>query len=312
MLRSFHKTAQLERRKPRIGGEISSSTCSGYRHRVAAVASRCAFSRYGHRAPSGTLVAFGAMDKSLFVTGAASGIGKATAALFAQRGWRVGCYDIDVEGARQAAEAIGPAAAYGRIDVRSEESWQTAVAHFTSQATQLDVLFNCAGVLRMGRFEDVGAADCREQLDVNVLGVVLGTQICLPLLERAHGMVINMSSASAVYGQPEMAVYSASKFAVRALTEALDLELASKNIRVTDIMPGYVDTPMIRSQRYRAASLDKLGIKLTADEVAELVWTAAHGKKLHYIPQANVRWFSRLGGLSPGLGRVAIRRTTVR
>lgn len=252
------------------------------------------------------------MAKTLFVTGAASGIGKATAALFGQKGWRVGCYDIDVEGARQVAESIGPSCAYGRIDVRSEESWQTAVAHFTGEDPQLDVLFNCAGVLRMGRFEDVGPADCRAQLEVNVLGVILGIQICLPLLERSKGAVINMSSASAVYGQPELAVYSASKFAVRALTEALDLELRDKAIRVTDIMPGYVDTPMLHSQTYRAASLDKLGIKLTADEIATLVWKAAHGKKLHYIPQANVRWFSRLGGLSPGLGRVAIRRTTVR
>lgn len=250
------------------------------------------------------------MAKTLLVTGAASGIGKATAALFGQRGWRVGCYDIDVEGARQVAETIGPSAAYGRIDVRSEESWQTAVAHFTGRESRLDVLFHSAGVLRMGRFEDVGPADCREQLEVNVLGIVLGTQACLPLLEQTRGVVINMSSASAVYGQPEMAVYSATKFAVRALTEALDLELRSKNIRVTDIMPGYVDTPMIRSQTYRAASLDKLGVKLTADDIAAWVWKAAHGHKLHYIPQANVRWFSRLGNVSPGLGRAAIRRTT--
>ena len=77
------------------------------------------------------------------------------------------------------------------------------------------------------------------------MGVILGIQTCLPLLERARGCIVNMSSASAIYGQPELAVYSASKFAVRALTEALDIELRPEGVRVADIMPGYVDTPMV-------------------------------------------------------------------
>lgn len=250
------------------------------------------------------------MSKTLFVTGAASGIGKATARLFGQRGWRVGCYDIDVDGARTVAEAIGSSgsATHGRIDVTSEESWKTAIADFVGASARLDVLFNCAGILRMGRFEDVAPAECRKQLDVNVMGVVLGIQTCLPLLERARGIIINMSSASAVYGQPELAVYSASKFAVRALTEALDIELGPRGVRIADIMPGYVDTPMVSSQQHRPASLRKLGVKLTPETIAALVWTAVHGSRLHYIPQADVRLLSRLGGLLPELGRFAMRR----
>lgn len=248
------------------------------------------------------------MPNSIFITGAASGIGKATAVLFGQRGWRVGCYDIEASGARDVAEAIGPTCSHGHIDVRSEPSWREAINHFTRDDSQFDVLFNSAGILRMGRFEDVAAEECQHQLDVNVMGIVLGVQVCLPLLERARGTVINMSSASAMYGQPELAVYSASKFAVRALTEALDIELSPKGIRVADIMPGYVDTPMLSSQKYRAGSLKKLGIKLKAENVAALVWKAVHGKKLHYIPQANMRAFSRLGSLWPGFGRFAIRR----
>lgn len=250
------------------------------------------------------------MSKTLFVTGAASGIGKATALLFGQRGWRVGCYDVDVDGARQVAEAIAApgTASHGRIDVTSEESWKTAVADFVGHRADLDVLFNCAGILRMGRFEDVGPADCRKQLDVNVMGVVLGIQTCLPLLERARGTIINMSSASAVYGQPELAVYSASKFAVRAITEALDIELRPKGVRIADIMPGYVDTPMVSSQKHRSTSLQKLGVKLTPETIAALVWRAVHGSGLHYIPQADVQLLSRLGGLLPELGRFAMRR----
>jgi len=248
------------------------------------------------------------MQKSIFVTGAASGIGKATAHLFGRRGYRVGCYDVDVEGARAVSTAI-LGSTHGRIDVTSEESWKTAIADFAaSSAERLDVLFNCAGILRMGRFEEISPAECRKQLDVNVMGVVLGIQTCLPLLERARGVVVNMSSASAVYGQPELAVYSASKFAVRALTEALDIELRDRGVRVTDVMPGYVDTPMVSSQTHRARTLDKMGVKLTPERIADIVWEAAHGTKLHWIPQMDVSVMQRLGGLVPELGRVVMRR----
>jgi len=247
------------------------------------------------------------MSKTIFVTGAASGIGKATSLLFGSKGWRVGCYDVDVDGARRVAEQL-PNAVHGRIDVTSEESWKTAGADFVGGGGALDVLFNCAGILRMGRFEDVSADDCRKQLDVNVMGVILGIQTCLPLLERARGAVVNMSSASAVYGQPELAVYSATKFAVRAITEALDIELRARGVRVADVMPGYVDTPMVSSQSHKATSLQKMGVKLTPEKIAGIVWEAAHGTGLHYIPQADVQLLSRLGGLVPELGRLIMHR----
>lgn len=254
--------------------------------------------------------------KSIFVTGAASGIGRATALLFGGRGFAVGCWDIDVEGARAVAASI-PSGSHGRIDVANEESWTAAIADFTSAYGRMDVLFNCAGILRMGRFEDVSAAECRKQLDVNVMGVIHGIQKSLPLLEqtaRSHGssVVVNMSSASAVYGQPELAAYSATKFAVRALTEALDIELRARNVRVCDVMPSYVDTPMVSSQTHRSKTLDRFGVNLTADDVAEVVWKAAHGKGLHYVPQRDVVLLERLGGLFPSVGRAVMHRLAKR
>jgi NAD(P)-dependent dehydrogenase (short-subunit alcohol dehydrogenase family) len=253
--------------------------------------------------------------KTIFVTGAASGIGKATALLFGRRGWFVGCYDLDVDGARRVAEEIGSRASHGRIEVTNVESWKTAISDFQAASSsngKLDVLFNCAGILRMGRFDEISTEQCRLQLDVNVMGVVNGIQICLPLLERAKGSIVNMSSASAIYGQPELAVYSASKFAVRALTEALDIELRPRGVRVADVMPGYVDTPMVSSQTHRATTLDKMGVKLTADRVAEVVWKAAHGRGLHYMPQRDMRMMSRVSGLLPGVTRTVMRRMATR
>jgi len=251
--------------------------------------------------------------RSILVTGAASGIGRATARLFSQRGYRVGCYDVDVDGARLVAEELASSRAgaiHGRLDVTQEESWSTAVADFASSGISIDVLFNCAGILRMGRFDEVSPVECRRQLDVNVMGVVLGVQACLPHLERSRGVVVNMSSASALYGQPELAVYSASKFAVRGLTEALDLELAARGVRVTDVMPSYVDTPMVRSQTHRARSLERLGATLAPEDIAQTVWKAAHGTKVHHLPRLGLRALARLGGLSPELARLVTRRIT--
>lgn len=248
--------------------------------------------------------------KTMFVTGAASGIGKTTAILFARRGFQVGCYDIDLEGARRVANEIGPNATAGRIDVTDEVSWRSAVGEFLADGKSLDVLFNCAGLLRMGRFDEIPPAECKKQLDVNVFGVVLGIQTCLPHLEASRGVIVNMSSASAIYGQPELAVYSATKFAVRGLTEALDLELRRRGVRVADVMPSYVDTPMVQTQQHRARTLDTFGVKLTADDVANVVWKAVHGKGLHYYPQRQMSILSRLGGLAPEIGRVMMRRMT--
>jgi NAD(P)-dependent dehydrogenase (short-subunit alcohol dehydrogenase family) len=251
--------------------------------------------------------------KTIFVTGAASGIGKASALLFGRRGWFVGCYDVDVEGARRVAVEIGTRASHGRVDVTNAESWKTALSDFEAAAGgRMDVLFNCAGILRMGKFDEIPLEQCRLQLEINVMGVVIGVQTCLPILERSKGCIVNMSSASAIYGQPELAVYSASKFAVRALTEALDIELGARGIRVADVMPGYVDTPMVSSQTHRATTLDKMGVKLTADDVAEVVWKAAHGHGLHYMPQRDMRLMSRLGGLMPGMARTIMRRMASR
>jgi NAD(P)-dependent dehydrogenase (short-subunit alcohol dehydrogenase family) len=221
----------------------------------------------------------------------------------------VGCYDIDVDGARKTAEACGRSSCHGRLDVASLESWKVACADFESHGgAKMSALFNCAGILRMGRFEEVPPAECQRQVDVNLMGVVNGIHACLPALERSRGVIVNMSSGSAVYGSPELAVYSATKFAVRALTEALDIEFRRKGVRVCDVMPGYVDTPMVSSQETPAKTVSRIGVKLTAEDVAELVWKAAHGTGLHYIPQANFKLLTRISGLSPSLARAVMHR----
>jgi len=240
------------------------------------------------------------MTESIFITGAASGIGKETAKLFAKRGWLVGIYDVDQKGLDALEAEIGKdRCVRGTLDVTSESAWRDAVAAFGRKTEgRMSALFNCAGILRMGRFEDLAPSESLKEVQVNVMGVIYGIYASLPLLEKTErACIVNMSSASAIYGTPELAVYSATKFAVRALTEALDLEFRKKNIRVADIMPSYVATPMVSNQTYRAKSLKTMGVKLKPEHIAMHVWHAVNGKKvLHHLPRVDLKLFARLAG----------------
>ncbi len=252
------------------------------------------------------------MQRAIFVTGAASGIGRATARLFASRGWLVGLVDFDAEGLRRTADALAPASVWlTDLDVTDYPAYQRAIAAFGRESGgRLDVLFNCAGVLRQAAFEDLSREDERTILMVNVLGVTNGIHAALPLLKATAGAhVVTMSSSAAIYGVPEEAMYSASKFAVRALTEALSLELEPHGITVSDVMPPIVHTPMVENQAFAAAVYKNLKDRgMTAEQVAEVVWKAAHGKRLHWFASPEVQRFARTHRISTRLARSVMKR----
>src|SRR6185436_19950520 len=121
--------------------------------------------------------------------------------------------------------------------------------------------------------------------------------------------IVTMSSSAAIYGVPEEAMYSASKFAVRALTEALSLELEPYGITVCDVMPPIVHTPMVANQAYAAAVYKNLKARgMTADQVAEVAWKAAHGRRIHWLPSSEVRRYARASRLSTRLARSVMKR----
>ncbi|HUS23969.1 MAG TPA: SDR family oxidoreductase [Candidatus Binatia bacterium] len=238
--------------------------------------------------------------KAILVTGAAAGIGRATARLFASRGWFVGLYDVNAAGAEALRGELGSAAVAGALDVTDAAAWSRVLAAFAAASGgRLDVLFNCAGIAAVGHFEDIPLARHHAVTDVNFKGVVNGCHLALPLLRATPGArVINMASASAIYGSPAFAGYCATKFAVRGLTEALNIEWARHGIRVMDLLPLFVDTPMVRQFETPPRSMDVLGLRLTADDVARTVWRAAHWRlwpRVHWFVgvQAWLTWVAQ-------------------
>lgn len=241
------------------------------------------------------------MPQAIFITGAARGIGAATARRFAERGWFVGLTDVDEAGLAEQAARIGHNRCWhAALDVREIDRFRACVGDFANASGgRMDVLFNNAGILRIERFEAIAPEEAARIVDVNVKGVINGVYAALPVLKATQGArIISMCSASAIYGTPDFAVYSSTKFAVRALTEALDIELAEHGIKVSDIMPSFVDTEMVSGQATRPPSIDRLGIKLTADDIAEWVWKAAHGNQIHYIPNPQNRPLFALSGFT--------------
>jgi NAD(P)-dependent dehydrogenase (short-subunit alcohol dehydrogenase family) len=231
--------------------------------------------------------------KSIFVTGAASGIGAATARLFADRSWFVGLYDVNEAGLADIAAEIGEDNCISaKLDVRNRGDWEAAVKDF-GEATdgRMTVLFNNAGVGRHGWFEEMSGEDNDWVVDVNVKGAINGVQAALPLLRQTPGSrIVNTASTAGMFGAPKLAVYAATKFAVRGLTEALDIEFSNLDIRVTSLMPWFIDTPILDMSKAEGAN-EKMSdmIRESGQDVypvelaAEKAWDAAHGKETHYM-----------------------------
>jgi NAD(P)-dependent dehydrogenase (short-subunit alcohol dehydrogenase family) len=178
--------------------------------------------------------------RTALVTGGASGIGRATALMLAQRGARVAVLDLDPS---RVPDPLLPV----RADVTDDGSVAQAVTDAVERLGELDVLVNNAGIGAAGTVEANGLDEWRRVLDVNLLGLVRVTRAALPALRRSDAAaIVNVASIVATAGLPDRALYSASKGAVAALTRAMAVDHLSEGIRINCVHPGTVDTPWIR------------------------------------------------------------------
>jgi NAD(P)-dependent dehydrogenase (short-subunit alcohol dehydrogenase family) len=232
----------------------------------------------------------------ILISGAAGGIGSATAERFAVGGWSVALTDLDVPGLSDVAERLRRLERLVGVfpgDLRSVSTCQEVVREAVAAGGRLDCLVSAAGVWTEGPADETREADWDRVIDVNAKGLFFLAAASIPHLAASAGSIVNLSSDAGIQGVAGAAVYSASKGAVTNLTRALALELAPRGVRVNAVCPGDVDTPMLRAQATDfgaadpAAYLESLlqqypqGDRarfVAAEEVAELIWYLAQDR----------------------------------
>ncbi|MCP5068688.1 MAG: SDR family oxidoreductase [bacterium] len=243
-------------------------------------------------------------QKTAFITGAASGIGRATAELFASRGWWIGAADRNTEGLEELRDSLGKDRCHTwHLDVTDKAAFDAVIAELGEQRDgRLELLYNNAGIGAAGFFEEIPIEESLKIIDVNLIGVLNGIYAALPLLKATpNSLCFTTSSSAATYGAPSLAVYAATKFAVKGLTEALAVELSRCDVRVADVLPGLIDTPILTDSthyvngRVRPSEGRTIGVGAPKEGpfrlvppsmVAEAVWRCSEGDpRMHwYVP----------------------------
>lgn len=219
--------------------------------------------------------------KKALITGAARGLGAATARMLAREGAKVLLTDIDEPGAAKQAAAINDEfsgmAFSTRHDVTSESDWQAALAVAQDKLGGLSVLVNNAGIAPVGSIEAMSFETWKRAFEINVDGVFLGCKLALPLLrENQPASIVNISSISAMIAAPGLVAYNASKAAVWMLTKSVALQCARKgwDIRCNSVHPTFIDTDILENFRLdkavpRETTLDKLSTQIPLGRIGD-------------------------------------------
>ncbi len=238
----------------------------------------------------------------IFITGGASGLGRALAERYARAGWRVLIGDVNEERAEETLAAlVGAGATAGRIacDVRREEDLAAAAAWLEREWGGVDVVVNNAGVAMAGGIAEMSLDDWQWIVDINLLGVVRGCKVFTPMLRRqGGGHFVNVASMAGLIHLPHMSAYNATKAAVVAVSESLALELADDGIAVSVVCPAFFRTNLHETMRASNASFSGMTralltkARLGADEIAQLVYDAVAKREFHILthPEGRAVW----------------------
>ncbi|MFV0643771.1 MAG: SDR family oxidoreductase [Sphingomonadaceae bacterium] len=259
--------------------------------------------------------------KAIFISGGASGIGRAIALHFARHGWFTGLADINEKGMAETAELLPRNMSSSHLlDVRKPDQWRTALEEFSLAAGgRVDVVSNNAGIPAGGMLVDLTEEEIDQVLDINLRGVINGARAAYPHLRKTApgSCLLNTCSAAGLYGTAGMSTYCASKFGVRAVTESLDTEWLRDGIKVRSIMPSFIDTPLLQQTSHHADNMPlrervmAAGLEFTPVEtVAQAAWDAVHGRRLHVLVGKTARQLAFAAKWSPAKLRKRARALT--
>lgn len=247
--------------------------------------------------------------QSFFLTGCASGIGQHMAGRLIEQGHHVFATDVNLDALVAHAETSGlpeDRVRLRKLDVRDADEWERVMAEATEAFGRIDVVMNIAGYMLAGWAHEASPEVIHRHLDINVKGVIFGTQTAArQMIKQGGGQIINIASMSALAPIPGIAIYAASKYAVRAFSIASAIELRRHNVFVTTINPDAVSTPLLRPQKdIEAAAIVFSAPKLlTVEDVARAILE----KAIPYKPiEINIpphrAWLAHFSNLFPQLG----------
>lgn len=229
-------------------------------------------------------------QKTIFITGGASGLGREVGRYFAEKGWFVGIADVNDKGMAETAALLPEGqSSIHRLDVTDRAQWKQAVADFGAiTGGVMNVLFNNAGIGEGGPVQEMTDEAIDLMIAINFTGVISGTRACFDMLKNTpDSCVLYTASAAGIYGVADLSVYSATKFAVRGLAESHDIEFRKHGIKSRSLMPGFVDTNIISdvaegTNQTGKERLEEAGVLVSpVTIIGPAAWEAVHGEKLH-------------------------------
>jgi len=242
----------------------------------------------------------GEYSRSAVITGAASGLGRALSLAWAEKGWKIGIADIDMEGAGETLEMVERAGGTGEAfncDVRKPGDVQAMADHFFDAWDRVGVLVNNAGVVDVGRVGNIRIEGWERMIGTSLMGVIHGCHAFIPRMkEQGGGHIVNTASLAGIASLPEMGPYNVAKAGTISLSETLRTELAPYGIGVTVICPSFFNTNLLSDMTCTDewerdfAQATFASARMTADEIAATVVRAVERNRFYVLPQHSAKF----------------------
>ncbi|GAB4197307.1 MAG: SDR family oxidoreductase [Wenzhouxiangellaceae bacterium] len=249
-------------------------------------------------------------SRTIAITGAGSGFGRALAQRYAAAGWKVAISDANAERAEETLQLIGgqeQGHLLQQLDVRETAQWQQWLNLIEQQWGGLDVLVNNAGVAAGGRLEETPLDDWQWIMDIDLMGVVKGCHTFIPLFRRQQrGHIVNIASFAGLAGAPQIAAYGTAKAGVVAMSELIRAELHDVQVGVSVVCPSFVKTNLLET--FRSSNTKQQGLverwmersSVSADDIANDIYAAVENNTFLVLTHRETRWLWRLKRWLPG------------